>query len=224
MTGLSQRAPACCAPRARASARVCSAPQARIAQRARASARANQVAVLLLVALSLPSTTLAQVSTSSAFSRRPWVGFWLGGSGTFNTELPRDGLDTQLSLELPIDRTGGMRVAAGRAWANEQGTPDLSIQRVVVYALIERVVNTGFCVNTVYSGFGAGLYFYNFADTQDRILKPGYHVVFGSSCALGRVSTSVEMHGRFLGSPDLPAPRDRGLTVIDLLVGLRVRL
>jgi hypothetical protein len=201
--------------RARDSARACST------QRARALARACGV---LLIALLLPATALGQVSTSAALSRRPWVGFWLGGSGTFHTELPRGGLDTQLSVDLPIARAGGLRLAAGRAWANEDGAPDMSIQRVVVYTLIERVVNTGVCVNTVYSGFGAGLYVYDFADMPDRIRKTGYHVVFGSACILGRVSTGIEMHGRFIKSPGLAFPRDRGVTVIDLLFGVRVRL
>jgi hypothetical protein len=178
----------------------------------------------MLIALSLPSPALGQTSTSSAFSRRPWVGFWLGGSGTFNTDVPRDGLDTQLSLDLPLDRTGGLRVAAGRAWANENGAPDLSIQRLVVYALGERVVYRGICVNTVYGGLGAGLYIYGFGDVPERIRRVGYQVLVGSSCNLGRIATSVEMHGRRINSPGLPAPRDRGVTVIDLLLGVRVRL
>jgi len=159
-----------------------------------------------------------------AISRRPWIGFWLGGSGTFNTELPRGGLDTQMSLDLPIDRTGGLRVAAGRAWANEDGIPDLSIQRLVVYALGERVVYRGVCINAVYGGLGAGLYFYDFADMPERIRRVGYQVVLGSSCTIGRIATSVEMHGRRINSPGLAAPLDRGVTVIDLLVGVRVRL
>jgi hypothetical protein len=118
------------------------------------------LAGLLVFVLSHPSIALGQVSTSTALSRRPWVGLWLGGSGTFNTELARGGLDTQMSLDLPMDRTGGLRVAAGRAWANEDGFPDLSIQRLVVYALGERVVYRGVCINAVYGGLGAGLYFY----------------------------------------------------------------
>ena len=194
-------------------------------QRARAAARAYRViAGLLIVALYLPSPALAQVSTSSAISRRPWVGFWLGGSGTFNTEIPRGGLDTQMSIDLPIDRTGGLRVAVGRAWANEDGAAGLSIQRLVVYALSERILRTGVCTNTVYGGLGAGLYFYNFADVPDRIRRVGYQVVVGGSCTTRRVATSVEMHGRRINSPRLAAPRDRGVTVIDLLFGIRLRL
>ena len=198
--------------------------RARASRRARASQRAYQVAGLLLIALFLPATSLAQVSTSSAISRRPWVGFWLGGSGTFNTDLPRGGLDTQVSVDLPIDRTGGLRVAAGRAWANEDGIADLSIQRLVVYALGERILRTGVCTNTVYGGLGAGLYFYNFADLPERIRRVGYQVVVGGSCTTGRVATSVEMHGRRLNSPGLGPPRDSGVTVIDLLFGIRLRL
>ena len=194
-------------------------------RRVGASARAFRVLLcLLFVAWCLPAGALAQVSTSTAISRRPWVGFWLGGSGTFNTEQPRGGFDTQLSVDLPIDRTGGLRVAAGRAWANEDGLPDLSIQRLVVYALGERVVYRGICVNAVYGGLGAGLYFYDFTDTADRIRRVGYQVVVGSSCTIGRIATSVEMHGRRINKPGLAAPRDRGVTVIDLLFGVRLRL
>lgn len=193
--------------------------------RARASARVLWVlAWLLVVVVSHPSMALAQVSTSTAISRRPWVGFWLGGSGTFNTEQARGGPDTQMSLDLPMDRTGGLRVAAGRAWANEDGLPDLSIQRLAVYALGERVVYRGVCINAVYGGLGAGLYFYDFADLPERIRRVGYQVVVGSSCTFGRVATSVEMHGRRINSPGLAAPRDRGVTVIDLLFGVRIRL
>ncbi len=158
-------------------------------------------------------------------SRRPWLGFWLGGNSTFNTELPRRGLDTQLSLDLPIDRTGGLRVAVGRAWANRDGTADLSIQRLVVYALGERVRGTrAGCTNTVYGGLGAGLYFYDFADDPGRIRRPGYQVVVGGSCVIGRIASSVEMHGRRIKSPGLGPGRDKGVTVIDLLIGVRVRL
>jgi hypothetical protein len=198
-------------------------PKARAdkAEWARASARACSV---LLVAVLVPATALAQVSTSAAISRRPWVGFWLGGSGTFNTELPRGGLDTQLSVDLPIDRTGGLRVAAGRAWANEDNLPDMSIQRLVVYALGERVLFRGVCVNAVYGGLGAGLYFYDFADMPEPIRRVGYQIVVGSSCTIGRISTNVEMHGRRINNPGLAAPRDRGVTVLDLLFGIRVRL
>jgi hypothetical protein len=174
--------------------------------------------------LCLPPASLAQTSTASALSRRPWVGFWLGANGTFNTELPRGGPDTQLSLDVPIDRTGGVRVAVGRGWANEDGAADLSIQRVVVYALGERVVNSGVCINTVYGGLGAGLYFYNFGDIPGRIRRTGYQVVVGGACTIGRLATGVEMHGRRINSPGLAPPRDRGVTVIDLLFSVRVRL
>jgi hypothetical protein len=196
----------------------------RASQGARPPVRVCHVAGWLLVAWLLPATALAQVSTSTAISRRPWVGFWLGGSGTFHTELPRGGLDTQLSLDLPMDRTGGLRVAAGRAWANEDGLPELSIQRLVVYALGERVFYRGVCVNAVYGGLGAGLYFYDFADLPERIRRVGYQALVGSSCTIGRISTSVEMHGRRINNPGLATPRDRGVTVIDLLFGVRVRL
>lgn len=179
---------------------------------------------VLLIALSLPATALAQTGTSSALSRRPWVGFWLGANGTFNTEVPRGGLDAQLSLDLPIARTGGLRVAVGRAWANEDGAPDLSMQRLAVYALGERVLSTAVCTNTVYGGLGAGVYFYNFADVPDRTRRVGYQVVVGGSCTIGRLATGVEMHGRRINSPGLGPPRDRGVTVIDLLFGVRVRL
>jgi hypothetical protein len=193
--------------------------------RTRASGRAWLVpfGVWLLV-LWPPSASMAQTSTSSAISRRPWVGFWLGGNGTFNTETPRGGLDTEISLDVPIDRTGGLRVAAGRTWANDDGAADLSLQRLVVYALGERVINRGLCVNTVYGGLGAGLYFYNFADTPGRIRRTGYQVVVGGGCMTGRVATGVEMHGRRIHSPGLAPPRDRGVTVIDLIIGVRVRL
>jgi hypothetical protein len=193
--------------------------------RARASVPAFLVLAGLLVTVgSHPATALAQVSTSTAISRRPWVGFWLGGSGTFNTERARGGPDTQMSLDLPMDRTGGLRVAAGRTWANEDGLPDLSIQRLAVYALGERVVYRGVCINAVYGGLGAGLYFYDFGDLPERIRRVGYQVVVGSSCTIGRISTSVEMHGRRINNPGLAAPRDRGVTVIDLLFGARIRL
>ena len=193
--------------------------------RALGSGRACLVLVgAWLIVLWLPSASMAQVSTTSAISRRPWVGFWLGGNGTFNTETPRGGLDTQISIEVPVDRTGGLRVAAGRAWANEDGAADLSIQRLVVHALGERVMNRGLCVNTVYGGLGAGLYFYNVADRPGRIRRTGYQVVVGGGCMTGRVATGVEMHGRRVRSPGLASPRDRGVTVIDLLLGVRVRL
>ncbi len=195
-------------------------PQARI------SGRADRVLVaVLLMTLGLPVPSPAQVSTSPALSRRPCVGFWLGGNSTFNTERPRRGLDTQLSLDLPIDRTGGLRVAVGRAWANRDDTSDLSVQRLVVYALGERVLRTrAGCTNTVYGGLGAGLYFYDFADGPGRIRRPGYQVVVGGSCVIGRIASSVEMHGRRIKSPGLGPGRDKGVTVIDLLIGVRVRL
>lgn len=179
---------------------------------------------VLLIALVIPATSLAQTSTESALSRRPWVGFWVGANGTFNTEVPRGGLDAQLSLDLPLARTGGLRVAIGRAWANEDGAPDLSLQRVAMYALGERVLSTGVCTNTVYGGLDAGLYIYNFADVSDRIRRVGYQVVVGGSCTIGRLATGVEMHGRRIDSPGLGPPRHRGVTVIDLLFGVRVRL
>ncbi|HUE89963.1 MAG TPA: hypothetical protein VMO26_28115 [Vicinamibacterales bacterium] len=139
--------------------------------------------------------------------------------------MPRGGLDAQLSLDVPIDRTGGLRIAIGRAWANEDGIPNLSIQRVAVYALGERVIRTApWCVHTVYGGLGAGLYFYNFGDTPGRIRRTGYQVVVGASCLTDRVASGVEMHGRRIDQPGLGALRDRGVTVIDLLFGVRVRL
>lgn len=193
-------------------------------QRSRASARRWHVLVgALLLALALPAVSQAQ-TTGQTFSRRPWVGFWVGGNFGSDAETPRGGADTELSVDFPVVPAGGFRVEIGRAWANADGVEDLSIRRLTGTILVRRPIRSfGGCMSTLHTGFGGGLYYYDFADRPRGPRRGGYHLVVGAMCDSLRLSTGVQFHGRFMGHP-VSESNKSFLFAFGFQVGVRLRL
>lgn len=200
------------------------AGRCRLLPQAGGSRRTAKVLVgALLLMIALPAVSLAQ-TPGQAFSRRPWVGFWVGGNFGFDADTPRGGADTELSLDFPVVQAGGLRFDVGRAWANAEGAEDLSIRRVTATILVRRPLGSvGGCANAVHTGFGAGLYSYDFAERPDSQRRGGYHLVVGSMCDSSRLSLGVQMHGRFMGNP-APESNNGFLFALDFQVGVRLRL
>lgn len=199
---------------------------------AQSSWRVNSVHVgLAVVWLALTQgVALAQTQTAPPFSRRPWVGMFLGWdfvrAEPRELESNRDGLATALSLEVPIDRTGGIRASVGRVGAGSSNLRSLSIRYAGVGGFVQHPLFADpTCEVRIVGGVEVGHYWFEMEGTslQNRG-RIGYSAFAGSECAARRMSLGVLVGGRFIKSPDRTVLDLQHVIVIDLVFTFKLRL
>jgi hypothetical protein len=182
-------------------------------------------AIALAAAWLLLAGSAAAQSSSGGVSHRPWLGVGLGPGLFTGPEL--DGRNVLLSatFEVPVTRTGGVRISAERIWTAARDYGDASLRQFSADLMMRRIISrNSTCDMEAVVGLGGGLYSFTFdAGPPAGGPRGGYQLHAGADCPGGRLAIGGLFGFRFIDAPDHPAFASDIVVAFSLTLTVRVR-